>query len=72
MHEVPSVSRAVDYKRVYDAQYKRHYYVSIVSGESQWEAPKEGVVECEDSKKKKFYTDCKTGNSGWSLDALSV
>jgi hypothetical protein len=71
VHEVPVVA-SVDFKRVYDTQYKRHYYVSVETGKSQWETPKEGIVECEDANKKRFYTDCQSGASGWTLASLNV
>lgn len=66
----PRTEKVVDYKRVFDAHHQRHYYVALKSSISQWETPKDGIVECEDNQKNKFYTDCRTGRSGWTLDAL--
>ena len=41
-----NIPNIVAYKRIFDSQFNRHYYVSLATSESQWNVPTEGIVEC--------------------------
>ena len=41
-----NIPNIVAYKRIFDNQYNRYYYVSLITNESQWNVPTDGIVEC--------------------------